>query len=158
MFWDIYVELCEVKGSTPSAVAQSIGLSNAIPTKWKKGALPKGEILLKLAEYFNCSVDYLLTGKEKSPKSELSDLELELLEKFNKLEEVDKGRILGRMDIILDEYNRPIENAKTARAAAFGGETKKVPDLDISLNDRIDAIERQALIDEIKANQDPKGN
>ena len=102
--------------------------------------------------------DYLLTGKEKSPKSELSDLERELLEKFNRLEEVDKGRILGRMDIILDEYNRPIENANTARVAAFGGKTQKVPDLDISLNDRIDAIERQALIDEIKASQDPKGN
>ncbi len=105
MFWDIYVELCEVKGSTPSAVAQSIGLSNAIPTKWKKGALPKGEILLKLAEYFNCSVDYLLTGKEKSPKSELSDLERELLEKFNRLEDVDKGRILDRIETIFESYS-----------------------------------------------------
>lgn len=105
MFWEIYTELCESKNLKPTTVAQNIGLSNAIPTKWKNGALPKGEVLLKLAEFFDCSVDYLLTGKEKCSKSELSDLELEALEKFNKLEEVDKGRILDRMETIFESYS-----------------------------------------------------
>lgn len=159
MWYEQFDRLCDEKGTTPTAfVTNVLGLSSSKVTAWKQGSIPKIEILQQIADYFQVTVGFLFDGKEKSPKSELSDLELELLEKFNRLKEVDKGRILGRMDIILDEYNRPIENAKTARAAAFGGKTQKVPDLDISLNDRIDAIERQALIDEIKANQDPEGN
>ena len=117
MFWEIYTELCKSKNLTPSAVAQNIGLSNAIPTKWKNGALPKSEILLKLAEYFDCSIDYLLKGKEKSSKSDLSDLELEALEKFKKLEDVDKGRILDRMETIFESYSpEQKENAKAKNA------------------------------------------
>lgn len=95
MFWNIYVELCKANGSTPSAVAQSIGLSNAIPTKWKNGALPKSEILLKLAKYFNCSVDYLLTGKKTSPSMELSEDERDLLLIFKTFSEREKGELLG---------------------------------------------------------------
>lgn len=158
MNYTVFENLCKEKGTNPTALSLKLGLSKGNTTSWKKGGNPSVEVLMQIADELNCTTDYLLTGKEKSPKFELSDIERELLEKFNRLEDVDKGRILGRMDIILDEYNRPIENAKTARAAAFGGKTQKVPDLDISLNDRIDAIERQALIDEIKASQDPKGN
>ena len=158
MNYTVFENLCKEKGTNPTALSLKLGLSKGNTTSWKKGGNPSVEVLMQIADELNCTTDYLLTGKEKSSKSELSDLELEFLEKFNNLKEIDKGRVLERMDIILDEYNRPIENAKTARVAAFGGKTQKVPDLDILLNDRIDAIERQALIDEIKANQDPKGN
>ena len=159
MNYTVFENLCKEKGTNPTALSLKLGLSKGNTTSWKKGGNPSVEVLMQIADELNCTTDYLLTGKEKSPKSELSDLELELLEKFNSLKEIDKGRILGRMDIILDEYNdRPIENNKTARAAAFGGKTKKVPDLDISLNDKIDEIERQALIDEIKASQNSKEN
>lgn len=158
MNYTVFENLCKEKGTNPTALSLKLGLSKGNTTSWKKGGNPSVEVLMQIADELNCTTDYLLTGKEKSPKSELSDLERELLEKFNNLKEIDKGRVLERMDIILDEYNRPIENAKTARVAAFGGKTQKVTDLDISLNDRIDAIERQALIDEIKANQDPEGN
>lgn len=158
MNYTVFENLCKEKGTNPTALSLKLGLSKGNTTSWKKGGNPSVEVLMQIADELNCTTDYLLTGKEKSSKSELSDLELEFLEKFNNLKEIDKGRVLERIDIILDEYNRPIENAKTARVAAFGGKTQKVPDLGISLNDRIDAIERQALIDEIKANQDPEGN
>ncbi len=158
MNYTVFENLCKEKGTNPTALSLKLGLSKGNTTSWKKGGNPSVEVLMQIADELNCTTDYLLTGKEKSSKSELSDLELEFLEKFNNLKEIDKGRVLERIDIILDEYNRPIENAKTARVAAFGGKTQKVPDLGISLNDRIDAIERQALIDEIKANQDSEGN
>lgn len=66
MFWEIFSELCRQKNVKPSAVSKAIGLSDVIPTKWKQGALPKAEILIKLSEYFNCTVDYLLTGKSSN--------------------------------------------------------------------------------------------
>lgn len=59
-FWERLYELCLKKGCKPNTVAKSIGLSTAIATKWKNGAIPNGEALAKIADYLDCSVDYLL--------------------------------------------------------------------------------------------------
>lgn len=66
MFWNIFYKLCEEKSIKPNAVAKVIGVSNATCTKWKNGAVPNGETLLKLADYLNVSVDYLLGRTENS--------------------------------------------------------------------------------------------
>ena len=105
MNYSVFENLCKEKGTTPTALALKLGLSKGNTTSWKKGGNPSVEILMQLSDELNCTTDYLLTGKEKSSKSELSDLELELLEKFNKLEEVDKGRILDRMETIFESYS-----------------------------------------------------
>ncbi len=60
MFWERYCDLCKKFNSSPNGVAKNIGVSNAICTKWKNGVIPKGDILLKIADFFGCSVDYLL--------------------------------------------------------------------------------------------------
>ena len=77
MFWQRFYDICLAHGTKPNPVAKEIGISSGILTKWKNnGALPNGETLMKLANYFNCSVDYLL-GRATSP-SELSPEALEL--------------------------------------------------------------------------------
>ncbi len=61
MFWNRFYELCAKNNTKPNPVAKEIGISSGILTKWKtEGNYPNGETLLKLAAYFNCSVDYLL--------------------------------------------------------------------------------------------------
>ena len=60
MFWERFAELCEKKITSPNAVAKIIGVSNATSTKWKNGTIPNGETLNKIADYFDCSIDYLL--------------------------------------------------------------------------------------------------
>ena len=73
MFFDIFYELCKIKGVSCKKAAEEIGLSNSITTKWKKtGATPSGETLEKVAAYFGVSTDYLL-GKEEQKKPALSD-------------------------------------------------------------------------------------
>ena len=67
MFWKIFNFLCRQKGSSPSAVAQEIGFSNATATKWKKGSTPQGATLQKIADYFGVTTDYLLGNEEKKP-------------------------------------------------------------------------------------------
>lgn len=106
MFWEIYSELCKSQNTTPSAVAKAIGLSNAIPTKWKNGALPKGEILLKLSDHFDCSIDYLLTGKEKSLSTELTEDKQKLLYMYDLLNDFEKGEILGELKIITKDRHK----------------------------------------------------
>lgn len=60
MFWTRYKILCENSNNTPNGVAKLLGISNSSCTQWKNGMLPKGDTLLKIAEFFNCSIDYLL--------------------------------------------------------------------------------------------------
>lgn len=105
MFWNVYSSLCSSNDTSPSAVAIAIGLSNSIATKWKNGAYPSGDILVKLSEYFNVSVDYLLTGKETNSigLSDLSQNEKECLTKFKMLTETEQGKILDRIDVFIEE-------------------------------------------------------
>lgn len=79
MFWDIYCDLCDDNGESPNGVAAKLGFSNATCTKWKKGSVPGGASLAKIAEYFNVGVDYLL-GKEKEPVQALDELEMKVIE------------------------------------------------------------------------------
>ena len=58
-----------------SGVLRALGLSTSKGTAWKSGAIPKGDILLKLANFFHVSTDYLLgntddptpQGQKESP-------------------------------------------------------------------------------------------
>lgn len=68
MFYDTYCELCRKNGLTPSGAAAKIGFNRASVTMWKNtGKAPKEELLVKIADYFNVTTDYLL-GKESEQK------------------------------------------------------------------------------------------
>lgn len=71
MFYERFLELCKKSGVKPSVVAKEIGLSNAAPTYWKNGSVPKASTIQAIAEYFGASVDYLL-GKDDFPFPDLS--------------------------------------------------------------------------------------
>ena len=74
MFYDIFLQLCAEKGVKPTPVATAIGVHQSTATKWKKGAIPSGATLQKLADYFNVSVDYLLGNTEdKTPPATMTE-------------------------------------------------------------------------------------
>lgn len=57
-------ELREEAGLSMLQLAKEIGVSDAAICKWENGlAEPKITYLVRLAEYFDCTIDYL-TGKE----------------------------------------------------------------------------------------------
>lgn len=66
MFFDRLKELCDGKGISTYKACTDVGLNRAAVAKWKGGSTPNGDTVLKLAEYFGVSVDYLL-GKEIAP-------------------------------------------------------------------------------------------
>ena len=68
MFWQRFYNLCISKGTKPNPVAQKVGISSATITQWKQGAIPAGDNLAKIADYLDCSVDYLL-GRTVNPQS-----------------------------------------------------------------------------------------
>lgn len=59
MFYERFMQLCKRDGVSAAAVAKDIGLSNSVTTYWKKGAVPKYDTLVKLANYFHVSVEYI---------------------------------------------------------------------------------------------------
>ncbi len=70
MFWDRFFQLCVLHNSKPNPVAKELGFSSGVVTKWKNGSIPNGEMLLKIADYFDVSVDYLL-GRSDSPEMDI---------------------------------------------------------------------------------------
>ena len=48
--------LCESKGTSPTAVCLSLGLSSSKVNLWNKGSLPKPTVLVQLANALDCTV------------------------------------------------------------------------------------------------------
>ena len=67
MFYDIFMSLCKSRGKVPTAVLTELGMSKGNLGKWKGGRTPKTDALLKIANYFDVSIDYL-TGNDQKEK------------------------------------------------------------------------------------------
>lgn len=60
-FYSLYCDLCKNADITPSGVANAIGFNRATVTTWKNtGNAPKGDLLIKIAKYFDVPTDFLL--------------------------------------------------------------------------------------------------
>lgn len=66
MFKQNFINLCNLKGVSPTSVCLSIGLSNAAFSNWTDETVPRMTTLQKIANYFGVTVDYLL-GKTDVP-------------------------------------------------------------------------------------------
>lgn len=97
--------LCNKKNISVDKMLKECTLKPSVVDNMKKGSFPSIDKVYLIAEYFNVSVDYLLTGKEQNSSSNLTDEELELLDKFRHLLEIDKGRILERIETIYASYS-----------------------------------------------------
>ncbi len=73
LYENIYA-LCKERGITPGALCGELGFRRSVLSDLKNGRKKSLDTttLMKIAEYFNVSVDYLLTGEEtkKAPTDE----------------------------------------------------------------------------------------
>lgn len=60
MFYERFMLLCLEKNISQTSAIQEIGLSTGNLKNWKNGRIPMPEVLRKIAEYFDVSIDYLL--------------------------------------------------------------------------------------------------
>lgn len=93
-FFARYMELCKSAGETPNSVAKTIGASSGSVTAWKNGTEPRYSTVLKIANYFKVSVDFLL-GKE-SEKLLIND-DQELTEYLEMLKTRPECRMLFQL-------------------------------------------------------------
>lgn len=66
------LQLMERQNISASKLTSECGLSSSALTEWKKGkAKPSAEALIKIANYFDVSVDYLLGNDKKGKHSSI---------------------------------------------------------------------------------------
>ncbi len=64
--YEIFEQLLQKFSITSYKVAKETGVSQSTLSDWKRGiSTPKQDKLQKLADYFNVSLEYLMTGEEQ---------------------------------------------------------------------------------------------
>lgn len=66
MFYENLDKICRQRNTTPTAVVKKLGLSTSKVTAWKKGSIPKQEIMLLLAKKLDTSIDAFFADETKS--------------------------------------------------------------------------------------------
>ena len=64
--YEIFSKMLQQYGVTSYKVSKETGVSQSTLSDWKRGvSSPKQDKLQKIADYFNVSLEYLMTGEEK---------------------------------------------------------------------------------------------
>ena len=58
--------MCSNKKIKMTQLLKELQLSKSAISRWRSGVLPNGEILIKIADFFECSIDYLV-GRTDDP-------------------------------------------------------------------------------------------
>lgn len=126
MFWERFYELCISTGEKPNPIAQKLGLSSGVLTKWKNGtSFPNGTILIDIAKYFNCSIDYLvgLTNQKKPYNREISSIDLNILNKIHSLPEDSQDEIIHMIDYKYEQYQKKRSRLSSTSESATTDDT-----------------------------------
>ena len=108
MFFDNFVRLCEQKGVKPSRALTEAGVPKSAYSYWRteagagNDAKPTNQNAVKLAQYFDVTVDYLLTGNQKENPSQKPQSEVDAaVERIRrKLESMPKEQREALMNLI----------------------------------------------------------
>jgi len=108
VFFDNFVRLCEQKGVKPSRALTEAGVPKSAYSYWRteagagNDAKPTNQNAIKLAQYFDVTVDYLLTGnqKENPPQQPQSEVDVALERIRKKLESMPKEQREALMNLI----------------------------------------------------------
>lgn len=109
MFWDVFYNVCKEKGTSPNGVCLAIGLSNAVATHWKNGTLPKADVLVKIADYLEVSVDYLL-GRTDTPLIKATEVQWE--EILDQMSDESRNQLEDYVDFLLWKQDRDVSASK----------------------------------------------
>ncbi len=100
---------------TLSQLGNYIGVTKSTVGNLENGEIPSLEIILSIAEYFNISLDYLLSRTNNpnlldNTNQIVSSEETELLEYFRLLNKHEQNIIMGRISEMI--YNKNVEKNK----------------------------------------------
>lgn len=96
------------QGKKQNELAEYTGIPTSTISAWnKRGTNPAADTISTIADFFEVSTDYLLTGEEKiSPEIKLTDIEKCLLLDFRSLSSQGKDYIRQQMFIAREVYKK----------------------------------------------------
>ena len=107
-------EARKAKGLTQTEVAEYIGLSQGQYSNWEKGGVKIDQVsLLRLAELFEVSVDYLLGGEAPTPPLTLDDFTFAMHNHSGQLTERDKQILLSLAQQLSEAHQEKETNGET---------------------------------------------
>ncbi len=92
--------ICKEKGTTVTSMLSQLGIATGSTGNWKRGSLPNGDILIKIADYLNTSIDYILLGEYRS---DVNKDERKLVELYRITPERAKYKVICDMERIVQE-------------------------------------------------------
>ncbi len=99
MFYERLKDVCKENHVSVSAMLKDLNLSTGSTGNWKKGQLPKGEVLAQIADYLHTSIDYLIFGEYRT---NLNEDQLRLLELYESAPERAKYKVLCDFENIVN--------------------------------------------------------
>jgi len=98
-FYTNFIRICEAKGIKPTPLLEGMGVSTSKGTMWKKGGLPKEDMLVRLANELNCSVmDFFVDDDTIHNQQEIDSLdedEKEIIRIFRSLDRRSKHEFMN---------------------------------------------------------------
>lgn len=108
MFKEVFVNFLQEKGITAYKVAKETGISQGQMNEYKNGKVtPTTENLIKIADYLECSIDFLLGRKEiyNKEQMELTKKEQELLDIFRQLNDLGQDCMIHNAKLTRQDVN-----------------------------------------------------
>lgn len=127
MFYETFCRLCQIHSLTPSGAAAKIGFNRASVTMWKNtGKAPKQELLIKIAEFFGVTTDYLL-GHDLQAKIDSLSYQIDQLKEDLRTASGDKKDELEYSLAVLEESKEDLILAQALGANTEKGQKKIAP-------------------------------
>lgn len=105
-FFERLLGKLEEKNLIRADLCRALGISEGTVRNWKKGVMPAADTALKIAQYLDVSLEYLITGKEKGTEKKIKKSDSDFLESFKKLPEPDREEIKAILKMKLQRYER----------------------------------------------------
>lgn len=114
MFWDRFISECSRINERPNSTGKKLKISSGTISAWKNnGTLPNQQTLEKLADYFGCTIDYLVgrshyrTLEEVSKNyATFSEQEKTLIKLFREISEEGRFEIIAQLMRLKDKATK----------------------------------------------------
>lgn len=134
--YEIYCKLRDERNLKDADVVRETGITKSTFSDWKRGrSKPKNEKLQKIADFFNVSIEYLMTGEESADKNETF------------LNAKDKRDIKKDLDAIMEKLQN-----KESGPASYDGEELDPESAELFRDELEIALRRLKLINKEKYN------
>lgn len=115
MFYSNIEQLCASKGIKISNLCDTLHISRGNIARWKTGTIPTAEKLKLVADFFDVTTDYLLTGSDNKKVISNTDNAIPeevsiLARKMGNIPESQRERIYRLLDATIDNVLEALDN------------------------------------------------